>query len=107
MLEYSEKRDFQRMSMGCPARYRPAGADQVESAVVENLSSSGVALISEKPVATDIEMALEIMPGKTITPPLSANVRVLRCEPRDDGNFTVVCTIERILSDEEIGPDFP
>ena len=107
MLEYSEKRDFQRMHMGCPARYRPSGGEQVESAMVENLSSSGVALICEKPADADSELALEIMPGKTITPPLSAYVKVLRCDPRDDGSFIVVCTIKGILSDEEIGPDFP
>jgi hypothetical protein len=107
MLDYSEKRDFQRMNMGCPARYRPNGAAQAECAVVDNLSGSGVALITEKAVAPDIQMSLEIMPGKTITPPLSAYVRVLRCDPRDDGNFQVVCTIERILGDAEVGPDFP
>jgi hypothetical protein len=107
MLDYSEKRDFQRMNMGCPARYRPTGAEQTECAVVDNLSSSGVALITENPVAADAVLGLEIMPGKTITPPLSAYVKVLRCEPRDDGNYLLVCTIERILSDEEIRPDFP
>jgi hypothetical protein len=107
MLDYSEKRDFQRMNMGCPARYRAQGSQQIECAVVDNLSGSGVALVSESPVAQDTVMNLEIMPGKTITPPLSAQVRVLRCEPREDGNYGVVCTIERILDESEIGPDFP
>jgi len=107
MLDYSEKRDFQRMHMGCPARYRVKGAAAVEKAVVNNLSGSGVALTSESPVAAGAELGLEIMPGKTITPPLSAYVQVLRCEPQDDGNFSVICTIERILNEDEIGPGFP
>ena len=107
MLDYSEKRDYQRMNMGCPARYRPAGAAEALCAVVDNLSSSGVALIAEGAVESGVEMSLEIMPGKTITPPLSAYVKALRSEPREDGKFTLICTIEKILGDAEIGPDFP
>ena len=107
MLDYSEKRSFQRMNMGCPARFRPNGTEQVLSAVVDNLSHSGAALISETAVAPDQQMGLEVLPGKTITPPLSAMVRVLRCDPREDGNFNLICTIDKVLGDDEIGPDFP
>lgn len=107
MFDYSEKRDFMRMTMGCPARYRPDGADQTESAVVMNLSADGILLQTEKPVAAEIQLALEVMPGKTITPPLSAYVKVLRCSPDDEGNYTLACAIERVLEENEIGPDFP
>lgn len=107
MLDYSEKRDFLRMNMECPARFRADGAEQTDYAVVENLSATGVLLKTEKPVEEGIQLSLEVMPGKTITPPLSAYVTVLRCSPHDDGNFSVACTIEQVLQETEIGPDFP
>jgi hypothetical protein len=31
----------------------------------------------------------------------------LRSSPADGGNFNIACSIERILSEEEVGPDFP
>ena len=107
MIDYTEKRDFHRMTLGCPARYRPQGANRAEHATVDNLSNSGVMLIAQQAVAADTEMNLEVTPGKTITPPLSARVRVLRCEPRDDGSYGLVCTIQHILQDNEVGADFP
>ena len=107
MIEYSEKRGYQRVTMECPASYRPQGVVQAQGATVKNLSSSGVLLITEQALAIGLNMGLQVEPGKTITPPLSAEVKVLRCEHRDDGKFNVVCTIQRILSEEEAGPDFP
>ncbi len=71
MIDYSEKRDFLRMTMDCPARFRVAGADRLESAMVKDLSGNGISLISATPVAADLQLALEVMPGKTITPALS------------------------------------
>ncbi len=107
MIDYSEKRDFMRMTMDCPARYRVEGTQELESAVVKDLSGGGVSLFTEKPVAADARVALEVMPGKSITPPLSAWVRVIRCEQTDDGNYSLACSIEQMLDENEMGPDFP
>lgn len=107
MFEYSEKRDFMRMSMDCPARYRIEGTQELGSAVVKDLSGGGVSLVTEQPLAADDRIALEVMPGKSITPPLSAWVRVIRCEQNGDGNYSVACKLEQILDENEIGPDFP
>jgi hypothetical protein len=108
MVEYAEKRDFIRMPMDCPARVRIAGAEQTTSAIVKNLSSKGILMLFEQEIDPGTQLAVEILPGKTITPPLSAEMRVLRSDPSDDaGNFHIACSIERILSEEEVGPDFP
>jgi PilZ domain len=107
MFDYSEKRDFLRMTVDCPGRYRAPGADQVRPAVVRNLSATGVLLLTEEPVAADAELALEIMPGKTITPPLAAFVKVLRCDAGEDGRYTLACAMMRILDESEHGPGFP
>jgi hypothetical protein len=47
------------------------------------------------------------MPGKSITPPLAAYVKVLRCDPSEDGRYTLACSLVRILEESEHGPDFP
>ncbi len=53
---------------------------------------------------------VEIRPGKNITPPLYAVVEVIRCDPGDDpanGEFSVACTIIRMLQENEVPLDFP
>jgi hypothetical protein len=107
MLDYSEKRDFLRMTMECPARFRVAGADRLEAGVVKDLSGNGISLLTDKPVAADAVIALEVMPGKTITPPLSAFVKVVRCTQTEEGHYSLACAIERVLEEHEVGADFP
>jgi len=89
MLDYSEKRDFLRMQMECPASFRVEGAQELRTAVAQNLSATGVLLVTDQPVDDGVQLALEVMPGKSITPPLSAYVRVLRCSPTEDGDYSV------------------
>ena len=107
MHQYAEKRDFLRMSVDCPARFRVAGSDSLSAAIVKNLSSSGMLIMSDQKVDPGTHLAIEIMPGKTITPPLSAEARVVRINPTDAGNFSIACSIDRILSEHEVGPNFP
>jgi hypothetical protein len=107
MLDYSEKRDFPRMTMECPGLYRPEGAPQPAPTLVKNLSGGGVLLLTEQPVAADTQIALEILPGKNVTPPLSAYVKVIRCDATEEGNYALACALVRILPEEEVGPDFP
>jgi hypothetical protein len=106
MKDYSEKRDFQRMPMDCPLRYRIPGGE-ISAAIARNLSSSGLLFNSEVEIPPGTRLNLEILPGKSITPPLSAEAQVLRSDADGSGNFLIACSIERILGDQETGPDFP
>ncbi len=107
MYEYAEKRDFLRIPIDCPAQIRIAGAENTSSAIVKNLSSTGMLMLFEQEIDPGTHLAVEITPGKSITPPLSAEMSVLRSYPSDTGNFNIACTIDRILSEREMGPDFP
>ncbi len=107
MIDYSEKRDFIRMTMDSPARYRVEGAQDLQHAVVKDLSGGGVSLLTERPVAAESRVALTVIPGKSITPPLSAWIRVIRCDQAADGYYTLACSIEEMLAENETGPDFP
>lgn len=107
MLDYSEKRDFMRIPMDCPARYRPEGAPESAPALIKNLSAKGVSLVTENPLSEEMEFALEVLPGKAITPPLAAYAKVIRCDRQEDGTYLVAGILLRILEETEIGPDFP
>ena len=107
MNHYAEKRDFRRMSVDCPARIRIAGADSRSAAVVKNLSGSGMLILTEQELLPGTQLAVEILPGRDITPPLSAEARVVRVQPKDRGVYNIACRFERILPQDEVGPHFP
>jgi hypothetical protein len=107
MHQHAEKRNFLRMSLDCPARFRIAGSANLSAAIVKNLSSSGMLILSEQELDPGTQLAIEIMPGKTITPPLSAQARVVRSHATETGDYNIACSIDRILPEHEVGPDFP
>ena len=107
MIDYSEKRDFRRMALECPAHYRLRGTKRAVSATVKNLSGGGALLVTREPLEAGANLALAILPGKTSALPLSAYVRVLRCQVAEEGQYEVACRIVRMLEEDEAGPDFP
>ncbi|WP_275100014.1 PilZ domain-containing protein [Sedimenticola hydrogenitrophicus] len=114
MQDYAEKRDFYRMAVDCAARYRVAGDAAVQNATVKDLSAGGLQLRIGRELAAGATLNVEIQPGKAITPPLHAVVKVIRCAPIEagveeepGGGFLVACSIERMLSVDEVGLEFP
>ena len=98
MQDYDEKRSYPRMAINCPASFEVIGGDG-GGAIVKNLSGGGVLMWLEKDVAPGSELRVEIKPVKDITPPMTAELRVVRCTPLEesDGSFAVACEISRIL----------
>lgn len=106
MHEYIEKRDFLRMGVDCPARFRIQGTDGVTNAVVKNLSASGLLILTQQEISPGTRLLVHIAPSNNITPPLAATVNVLRSEPATAGGYEMACTIEKILGADEAGSDF-
>ena len=51
-----------------------------------------------------------VLPGKSITPPLSAVVEVVSCDALEGdqaGTFLTACSLVEILDSEKLGKDFP
>jgi hypothetical protein len=107
MNDFIEKRDFHRMVVDGSVRYRIEGESQVSSGTVKNLSNSGMLMASDKEISPGTRMTIAIVPGHAITPPLMAEVKVIRCDNSDSDKFNIACTLERILAESETGPDFP
>jgi hypothetical protein len=98
MQDFSEKRNYPRMQIECPASFQIVdGAGG--GAIVKNLSGGGVLMWIDHDIAADSVLRLQIKPISDTTPPMIAEVRVLRCVPigETDGGFAVACQIQRIL----------
>ena len=107
MLHYNEKRDFQRMPMDCPVRFRIKDNETLLIGIVKNLSSSGLLFITEEEIPPGTQLALEILPSKSITPPLAAMAHVIRSDVDSSGDYLIACGIDRIFEEHETGAGFP
>ena len=107
MLDYAEKRDFQRMAMECPARFRMLNAKEINGAIVKDLSSGGMLLWLEQKIELGERLNIEVIPAKCITPSLSAEAVIIRAYELEDGVWAAACTIENIFREDETGTDFP
>ena len=99
MLETSEKRDYPRMEIECPASFSVLGGSARTGAIVKNLSGGGVLMWIEGHVEPGTQLDLEVSPPSTITPSMHARMKVLRCTPVEgaEGQFAVACIMEEML----------
>ena len=98
--EYDEKRDFIRINVDCEMTYKLPGTPDTKSGKVTNLSGRGMMFITAE--ALDVESVVEvrIIPEKNITPPLHANVRVVRVAKQRHGDgYETGAVIQEILED--------
>ena len=110
MLDYAEKRDFPRMSVDCAARFRANGSGEISNAIVKDLSGGGMLIWTDEPVDPGSRINIVVVPGKTITPPLHAELQVVRCSPIEmdtDASYSVACTIVKLFDEESVGDEFP
>ena len=98
MQDYSEKRNYPRMRIECPASYKIAGGDG-GGAVVRDLSGGGLLVWIDRELAPGAVLTMEVRPISDITPPMVAEVEVLRTTPvcGAKGGFAVACQISRVL----------
>lgn len=98
MQDYEEKRNYPRMAIECPASIEVVGSG-TGGAIVKNLSGGGVLMWLDQQLQPGSAVRIEIMPVNEITPPMQAELEVLRCTPlpEADGSFAVACEIRRIL----------
>ena len=92
MIDYSEKRDFIRMPVQCPVSYRETADGTEETAELLDLSASGVRFVSQRAFDAGTRLHLRVRPERTITPPLEAEIAVLRCDA-DERGFDVAASI--------------
>jgi hypothetical protein len=94
--EYDEKRDYIRMDIDCDVTYRLADSEIVHRGQCTTISGAGVSFISELHVEPGMAMEINILPAKSLTPPMSAFIEVVRSSALPDGNFEIAATIKSI-----------
>ncbi len=99
MQDYREKRDLPRMQLDCPARLEMLEDGATGTAIVQNLSGGGMLFTFKQALEIGRLLRVRIEPLRNVTPPMVADVRVLRCDRQSDGDghYAVAGEITRIL----------
>ena len=100
MQKHSEKRDFPRIIMDCPARYRLHDGGYAMPAIAKNLSGDGIMLQVEEEVKPGSRFSVGIHPEKNTSPSFHMLVKVNRCDSVESG-FSLACTIVKMLRKEK------
>ncbi len=96
MVDYTEKRDFQRMDVDGALEYQKYDDKNVYKGKVKNLSAKGILFIAEGSMPLGITLQIKLTPVNDITPPMSAEVRITRCDKHSDGDYHVAGEIIKI-----------
>lgn len=99
MLSYEDKRDYLRMDMDCPVSYALINGDQKGEGIAKDLSAKGLLMWVKEPVEAEQILAIQLTPENDITPPLLAQVRVVRCSELEEqpGTYAIACETQKIL----------
>ena len=86
------------MEVDCAARIQLEGIEPL-AAIVKDLSATGLLLWLDSKIPSGSLATVSILPGKNITPPLTAEIEIIRCEPlkEDPTTFAAACSIREIM----------
>ena len=100
--EYDEKRDFIRVDVDCEMVFKAEDSQGFETAMVSNLSGRGMMFICDRELTKDSIAEVKISPANILTPPLHANVRLVRVvKQRHGSGFEIGAVIQDIYDDNE------
>ncbi len=95
-MDFSEKRDFQRMVLDCSMEYWLGDETDSSQGKVINLSAKGVLFEASKEVQPGDNIKITLTPVNDITPPMSADTLVTRCDKQSDDVFQIAAQIVQI-----------
>ena len=96
--DFTEKRDFFRMEVGCEMQFRLQGETTLHPGTVRDLSASGLSFVCRQPLQEGSEIEVVISPEKAIVPPLNARAEVVRALAQGADEYDVGVKILEILS---------
>ncbi len=95
---YSEKRDFIRMTISVPLNARLAGDKGVIEGECRNLSGGGMLVITRENLPLGTELEAEVTSDHGHNPTFRAAMRVVRSVPQDDGRYELGLETLTLLS---------
>lgn len=84
MINYDEKRDFQRMPVECKVDFTIEGQSGVFHGDGKDLSATGVTFVTSKELQPGSTININVHPVIKTVRPLSAKAEVIRCSKAGD-----------------------
>ena len=95
--DFSEKRDFIRLGVECPATFEIDGeTGRSYSGIACDLSASGLKIMTEKEIAVGTILNIKILPEKALIAPLHAVVEVVWSSGLVDGKYELGASIKEM-----------
>lgn len=82
-IDYSEKRDFIRMTADHEMSFKEIGTQQVNRGTCVNLSATGVLFKAPEPIPAGAQLEISIAPGYAVVDPFNAIIEVIRAAPTE------------------------
>lgn len=101
--DYDEKRDYIRVSVESELYYKTEFDDEEQMGRLQNLSGRGMMFIATHPISKESIIDIRIDPVTRITPPLLAQVRVVRVAKQRHGDGYEIGAV--MLKDEDDSPE--
>lgn len=99
--EYDEKRDFIRIDIDCEIVFNKPESEEKKTGRVANLSGRGMMFISAEEIEKNSIMEVRINPSNVLTPPLHANVKIVRVvKQRHEDGYEIGAVIQNIYDEE-------
>lgn len=96
--DFDEKRDFFRVDVDTQIRVNVNGKEEIGQ--VKNLSGRGMMFIFESELEKEAIVEVKINPETEITPPLHANVRIVRVAKQRRGpGYEIGAVIQEMLDE--------
>ncbi len=100
MLEYDEKRDYERMNSDCDIVYRPCNATVTYPGYCTSISGAGVSFSASQPIAAGKALEIKISPSsKSNTPALIAFIETIRSSLKTNGSYEIAAAIKGIKAE--------
>lgn len=96
MADFSEKRDFQRMTLDSSLEYQIYNDKEVYKARVKNLSATGILFLASQSIPLGIQLSIKLTPENKLTPPMMAEVKITRCDKHSDGDYHVAGELTQV-----------
>lgn len=98
MLNYDEKRNFQRMDARCKIQCILPGSQQVIEGMTHDISAVGIRFETDQALGENQELEVLVEGGTSATAPLRAVIRVERVTAAPSGSgFIVASSICKML----------
>lgn len=97
-VDFAEKRDFIRMFIDAPVDFSITGTGEWFKGTGQDLSGGGLSFSTQQSLSEGDKVDIKLHPITPVTPPLEAQVTVIRADQLEGDTYSISTKIEKILS---------